>query len=130
MRMSTRRFTRLTNGFSKLENLRIYALLQHGNVGVHLPYEDVRKAATPDESVLAFMQSTYEAGARLAKWGPGCIRARNLELGIANRLKSAPLIRFLRIPPTRDCAKTPRMPRACPWKFTIAATTMVGDFTI
>jgi len=33
-----------------------------------LPYEDVRKAASPDDVLLSFMQSTYEAGARLANW--------------------------------------------------------------
>ena len=33
-----------------------------------LPYEDVRKTASPDEALLSFMQSTYEAGARLANW--------------------------------------------------------------
>lgn len=33
-----------------------------------LPYDDVRQSASPDESLLGFMQSTYEAGARLANW--------------------------------------------------------------
>jgi Family of unknown function (DUF5996) len=33
-----------------------------------LPYDYVRQAASPDESLLEFMQSTYEAGARLANW--------------------------------------------------------------
>ena len=33
-----------------------------------LPYDDVRQSDSPDESLLAFMQSTYEAGARLANW--------------------------------------------------------------
>jgi hypothetical protein len=33
-----------------------------------LPYDDVRQSASPDESLLEFMQSTYEAGARLANW--------------------------------------------------------------
>lgn len=33
-----------------------------------LPYDYVRQAASPDESLLEFMQSTYEAGARLARW--------------------------------------------------------------
>ncbi|HEV2911918.1 MAG TPA: DUF5996 family protein [Pyrinomonadaceae bacterium] len=31
-------------------------------------YEDVRKAARPATALLEFMQSTYEAGANLAKW--------------------------------------------------------------
>jgi uncharacterized protein DUF5996 len=33
-----------------------------------LPYDDVRLAASPEESLLEFMQSTYDAGARLANW--------------------------------------------------------------
>jgi hypothetical protein len=33
-----------------------------------LKYDDVRKAASPDEALLEFMQSTYEAGAKLANW--------------------------------------------------------------
>jgi hypothetical protein len=33
-----------------------------------LPYSAVRLAQSPDEALLEFMQSTYEAGATLAKW--------------------------------------------------------------
>jgi hypothetical protein len=33
-----------------------------------LMYDDVRRAATPREAVLEFLQSTYEAGANLANW--------------------------------------------------------------
>jgi hypothetical protein len=33
-----------------------------------LLYEDVRTAADPDAALMDFMQSTYEAGANLAKW--------------------------------------------------------------
>ncbi len=33
-----------------------------------LPYDVVRQARDPEEMILAFAQSTYEAGARLAKW--------------------------------------------------------------
>jgi hypothetical protein len=33
-----------------------------------LPYEAVRGSATPEADVLAFLQSTYEAGANLAGW--------------------------------------------------------------
>jgi hypothetical protein len=32
------------------------------------PYDEVRRAASPDESLLEFLQSTYEAAADLAKW--------------------------------------------------------------
>jgi hypothetical protein len=33
-----------------------------------LPYDDVRKAASPDAILMQFLQSTYEAGATLAGW--------------------------------------------------------------
>jgi hypothetical protein len=33
-----------------------------------LPYDAVRNAAHPDEALLAFLQSTYEAAAELANW--------------------------------------------------------------
>jgi len=31
-------------------------------------YDDVRKAESPREALLEFLQSTYEAAANLAKW--------------------------------------------------------------
>jgi hypothetical protein len=33
-----------------------------------LMYDDVRRAENPEEALYAFLESTYEAGARLAKW--------------------------------------------------------------
>jgi hypothetical protein len=33
-----------------------------------LMYDDVRRAEAPEEALLAFFESTYEAGAGLAKW--------------------------------------------------------------
>jgi Family of unknown function (DUF5996) len=33
-----------------------------------LPYDAVREASAPDAALLEFMQTTYEAGARLAHW--------------------------------------------------------------
>lgn len=33
-----------------------------------LPYEAVRTAAKPDEVLLEFLQSTYEAAAALGRW--------------------------------------------------------------
>jgi hypothetical protein len=33
-----------------------------------LYYDDVRNAANPDETLMEFLQSTYEAGANLANW--------------------------------------------------------------
>jgi hypothetical protein len=36
--------------------------------GFILLYDDVRQSAQPDETLLEFLQSTYDAGARLANW--------------------------------------------------------------
>jgi len=33
-----------------------------------LPYDDVRQSRSPDDTLMEFLQSTYEAGASLAKW--------------------------------------------------------------
>jgi hypothetical protein len=33
-----------------------------------LPYEEVRNANDPDEALLQFIQTTYEAAADLAQW--------------------------------------------------------------
>ena len=33
-----------------------------------LMYDDVRRSASPREALLRFLQSTYEAGANLARW--------------------------------------------------------------
>ena len=31
-------------------------------------YDDVRRADSPEAALLEFLESTYDAGARLAKW--------------------------------------------------------------
>ena len=31
-------------------------------------YDDVRRAGSPEEALLEFLESTYDAGAGLAKW--------------------------------------------------------------
>jgi hypothetical protein len=41
-----------------------------------LPYEDVRTSASPDDTLLEFLQSTYEAAANLAKWDREALEAR------------------------------------------------------
>jgi hypothetical protein len=38
-----------------------------------LPYDSVRLADSPDETLLAFLQATYEAAANLAKWDRGSL---------------------------------------------------------
>ena len=42
-----------------------------------LPYEEVRKSASPREAILRFFESTYAAGARLTKWDPGFLMERS-----------------------------------------------------
>ena len=41
-----------------------------------LPYETIRTAARPDESVLDFLRSTYEAAADLAGWDRAALERR------------------------------------------------------
>jgi Family of unknown function (DUF5996) len=38
-----------------------------------LPYDEVRKENAPEDALMEFMQSTYEAGARLANWDRGAL---------------------------------------------------------
>ncbi len=38
-----------------------------------LLYDDVRQADSPEEAIMEFLQSTYEAGARLAQWDRGSL---------------------------------------------------------
>jgi hypothetical protein len=40
-----------------------------------LPYDAVRTSATPDEALLAFLQSTYEAAANLGNWDRSALEA-------------------------------------------------------
>jgi hypothetical protein len=46
-----------------------------------LPYDDVRQASSPDEALLEFMQSTYEAGARLANWDRAALERKPVAQG-------------------------------------------------
>lgn len=41
-----------------------------------LPYDAVREADSPDDALLEFMRSTYEAGARLANWDRASLERR------------------------------------------------------
>src|SRR6266566_3094180 len=41
-----------------------------------LRYDDVRSASSPDQALLEFLQSTYEAGATLAKWDREALERR------------------------------------------------------
>jgi hypothetical protein len=47
--------------------------IKHGSYSTQLnefllPYEQVRQTASPEKTLMEFMESTYEAGATLAKW--------------------------------------------------------------
>jgi len=42
-----------------------------------LPYEDVRTAESPREALLGFLQSSYEAGAKLANWDREALERSN-----------------------------------------------------
>jgi hypothetical protein len=46
-----------------------------------LMYEDVRASARPHDALLEFLQSTYEAGARLAKWDRAALEGHGTAQG-------------------------------------------------
>lgn len=55
-------------GFAQ-QSVQPSAAFYHPNLHEFLlMYDDVRKAASPREELLSFLQSTYEAGANLAQW--------------------------------------------------------------
>ena len=43
---------------------------------VLLPYDPVRQAAAPDDLVLEFLQSTYQAAAELGRWDRATLERR------------------------------------------------------
>jgi hypothetical protein len=51
-----------------------------------LPYEKVRTAADPDNAVLSFLQSTYEAAAETAGWDRGRLECSQGKCGIPRRV--------------------------------------------
>jgi hypothetical protein len=42
-----------------------------------LPYDAVRQSPSPDETLLEFLQTTYEAAASLANWDRGALERRS-----------------------------------------------------
>jgi hypothetical protein len=52
------------------------AYYQRGMGEFVLPYEAVRTAENPDETLMAFLQSTYEAAANLGKWDRQALEAK------------------------------------------------------
>ncbi len=53
-----------------------------------LPYDDARRAASPEEVILDFFQSTYEAGAKLAGWDRSRLERKPAEVG--HHVRSVP----------------------------------------
>jgi hypothetical protein len=59
-------------------SVRPDAAFYHRELGQFLlPYDAVRQAASPDETLLAFLQSTYEAAATLANWDRPALERQN-----------------------------------------------------
>jgi hypothetical protein len=54
-----------------------------------LPYDHVRESDSPDETVLAFLQTTYEAAATLGRWDRGALERGHDPRGTARRLSSS-----------------------------------------
>jgi hypothetical protein len=51
-----------------------------------LPYDAVRSAAQPDEALLEFLQSTYEAAADAAKWDRDALECAMGRAGVPRKL--------------------------------------------
>ena len=51
-----------------------------------LPYDAVRTAAAPDQALLAFMQSTYDAAANAAKWDRDTLECTPGEPGVVRQI--------------------------------------------
>jgi hypothetical protein len=50
------------------------AAFYHQGIGEFLLlYDDIRSASSPESELMGFLQSTYEAGANLAKWDRGVL---------------------------------------------------------
>lgn len=49
-----------------------------------LPYDAVREAEDPDQALLAFLNSTYEAAANLADWDQGMLRQTSFKQNLAH----------------------------------------------
>jgi Family of unknown function (DUF5996) len=51
-----------------------------------LPYDAVRTAAAPDQALLDFLQSTYEAAANAAKWDRDTLECGLGEPGVVRQI--------------------------------------------
>jgi len=70
------------SGGLELETVRPQAAGWNKKLGEFiLMYDDVRQAASPRDNLLEFLQSTYDAGARLAKWDSAALEAQTVAHG-------------------------------------------------
>src|SRR5438045_1767144 len=53
-----------------------------------LPYDAVRTATEPDQTLLEFLQSTYEAAANSAQWDRGALECTPGVPGVVRQIKS------------------------------------------
>jgi hypothetical protein len=60
-------------GFREAQIQPVAARYDNGMNEFILMYEDMRTASSPSDTLLAFCQSTYEAGARLGGWDRGAL---------------------------------------------------------
>ena len=51
-----------------------------------LPYDAVRTAAQPDQALLEFLQSTYEAAANAAKWDRDALECAPGQPGVVRQV--------------------------------------------
>jgi hypothetical protein len=51
-----------------------------------LPYDAVRTAANPDQALLEFLQSTYEAAANAAKWDRDALECTPGQPGVVRQI--------------------------------------------
>jgi hypothetical protein len=51
-----------------------------------LPYDAVRTAAQPDQALLEFLQSTYEAAANSAKWDRDALECAPGQPGVPRQI--------------------------------------------
>jgi hypothetical protein len=65
-------------GFSKAEVSPATAVYGSQFSEFLLPYEDVRTAASPEKTLLGFLQTTYEAGATLGSWDRSLVKSSSV----------------------------------------------------
>lgn len=64
------------DGFKNAARLPAGAFFSEALGEFLMPYDEVRKAADPDQALLSFLQTTYEAAAETAHWNREALEAR------------------------------------------------------